>query len=42
MSNGAAWSVAIVVAVIFVLIATFGIRQVTGVPEVVPDLFNRF
>lgn len=42
MSDGAACAVAIVVGVIFVFIATFGIRHVTGVPEFVPDLFNRF
>jgi hypothetical protein len=42
MSDGAACAVAIVVGVIFVFVAAFGIRHVTGVPEFVPDLFNRF
>jgi hypothetical protein len=42
MSDGAARAVASVVGVIFVLIATFGIRHVTGFPVLVPDVFNRF
>jgi hypothetical protein len=42
MSDGAACAVAILVGVIFILIATFGIRHVIGFPEFVPDIFSRF
>ena len=42
MSNSAACAVALVVGVIFMLIAIFGIRHVSGVPEFIPDLFDRF
>jgi hypothetical protein len=42
MSEGAACAVAIVVGVILVIIATFGIRHVTGFPEILPDPFSRF
>ena len=41
MSDGAACVVALVVGVIFVLIAMFGIRHVSGFPEFFPDLFHR-
>jgi hypothetical protein len=41
MSDSAACAVALVVGVIFVLIAMFGIRHVSGFPEFFPDLFHR-
>jgi hypothetical protein len=41
-SDGAACAVTIVVGVILVLIAMFGMRHVTSFPEFVPDLFSRF
>jgi hypothetical protein len=41
MSDGAACAVALVVGVIFVLIAMFGIRHVSGFPEFFPDVFDR-
>ena len=42
MPDRAACALAIVVGVICVLIGTFGIRHVSGFPEFLPDLFNRF
>jgi hypothetical protein len=42
MPNRAACATAIVVGIICVLIGTLGIRHVSGFPEVLPDLFNRF
>lgn len=42
MSDGAACAVALVVGVIFIFIAIFGIRHVGGIPEFIPDLFERF
>jgi hypothetical protein len=42
MPDGAACAVAIVTGVIFVFIAAFGIRHVSGVPKILPDLFHRF
>jgi len=42
MSDGAACAVALVVGFIFILVATFGIRHVSGYPEFIPDLFGRF
>lgn len=41
MSDSAACAVALVAGVIFVLIAMFGIRHVSGFPEFFPDLFER-
>ncbi len=41
MSDSAACAVALVLGVIFVLIAMFGIRHVSGFPEFFPDLFAR-
>jgi hypothetical protein len=41
MSDGAACAVALVTGVLFVLIAMFGIRHVSGFPAFFPDLFNR-
>lgn len=41
MSDGAACAVALVVGIIFVLIAMFGIRHVGGVPGFLPDLYHR-
>ena len=42
MSNRAACALAIVVGIICVLIGTFGTRHVSGVPEFIPDLFDKF
>ena len=42
MPDRAAWTVAVVVGIICVLIGTFGVRHVSGVPGFLPDLFNRF
>jgi hypothetical protein len=42
MSERAAYAVAIIGGSVCVLIATFGIRHVSGFPEFLPDLFNRF
>jgi hypothetical protein len=41
MSDGAACAVALVAGILFILIATFGIRHVSGFPAFFPDLFNR-
>ena len=41
MSDGAACAVALIAGVLFILIATFGIRHVSGFPAFFPDLFNR-
>jgi len=41
MSDSAACAVALVVGVICILIAIFGIRHVSGFPEFFPDLFER-
>jgi len=41
MSDRAACTVALVVGVVFVLIAMLGIRHVSGIPEFFPDLFGR-
>jgi hypothetical protein len=41
MSDTAACALALVVGVLFVLIAIFGIRNVSGLPEFLPDLFDR-
>jgi hypothetical protein len=42
MSDSAACAVALGVGIIFILIAMFGIRHVSGFPEFFPDLFGRF
>ncbi len=41
MSDRAACAVAVVAGILFILIATFGIRHVGGFPTFFPDLFNR-
>jgi hypothetical protein len=42
MSDNAACTIALNVGIIFVLIAIFGIRHVSGFPAFIPDLFGRF
>ena len=41
MSDGAACAVALVAESSFILIAMFGIRHVSGLPEFFPDVFDR-
>src|SRR4030095_13951054 len=41
MSDNAACAIALAAGVVFVLIAVFGIRYVSGFPEFFPDLFGR-
>jgi hypothetical protein len=41
LSDSFACALALVVAVILLLIAAFGIRHVSGFPGFIPDLFNR-
>jgi hypothetical protein len=41
MSDRAACAVALVAGTIFILIALFGIRHVSGFPETFPDMFGK-
>jgi hypothetical protein len=42
MANRAACGVALVVGIVFIAIATVGIRHVSGFPEYLPDFFAKF
>jgi hypothetical protein len=42
MSDSAACTVALITGAFFILIATFGIRHVSGFPLFFPDVFGKF
>jgi hypothetical protein len=42
MSDSAACTVALSIGVVFILIATLGIRHVSGFPLFFPDVFDKF